>query len=190
MGLEVDFVKVLDFGLVKDTAEGPDSARLTAPDATAGTPAYIAPEIVRGDAALDYRVDIYALGCVAYWLVTGRLVFEAPNALQLMFQHAHTEPAPPSTRTELPIPRGFDDVVLSCLAKRPVDRPCSAAEVGRRLVASLNGERWTVERAERWWQRHRPEESRPATTMCDMTLTKGFDAVAEPRDTPAMSTQA
>jgi serine/threonine-protein kinase len=187
MGLEVDFVKVLDFGLVKDTADGTASARLTAPDAAAGTPAYIAPEIVRGDSAVDYRVDIYALGCVAYWLVTGRLVFEAPNALQLMFQHAHAEPAPPSKRTELAIPGGFDEVVLACLAKRPDDRPVSAGEVGRRLQASLGGERWTTERAERWWQRHRPEDARPTPTMCDLTLTKELDTPSEPSHSPALS---
>jgi serine/threonine-protein kinase len=187
MGLEVDFVKVLDFGLVKDTAEGTDSNRLTAPDATAGTPAYIAPEIVRGDGAVDYRVDIYALGCVAYWLVTGRLVFEAPSALQLMFQHAHAEPAPPSSRTELPIPAGFDEVVLACLAKRPEDRPASAGEVGRGLAASLTGDRWTIERAERWWQRHRPEDARPAPTACCLTLTKELENPSEPNHTPALS---
>jgi len=187
MGLEVDFVKVLDFGLVKDTTDPQLSARLTAPDATAGTPAYIAPEIVRGDAQADYRVDLYSLGCVAYWLVTGRLVFEAPNALQLMFQHAHAEPVPPSSRTELPIPAGFDEVVLACLAKRPEDRPASAGEVGRRLAASLDGDRWTTERAERWWQRHRPEDARPAPTACCLTLTKELESPADPNRTPALS---
>ena len=190
MGLEVDFVKVLDFGLVKDTADAGQSARLTAPDAAAGTPAYIAPEIVRGDALVDYRADLYALGCVAHWLVTGRLVFDAPNALQLMFQHAHAEPVPPSRKTELPIPPGFDAVVLACLAKRPEDRPRSAAEVAQRLTASLNGQRWTSERAERWWERHRPEEARQAPTTCDLTLTKEFDGETVPADGPTASATA
>ena len=81
LGLEVDFVKVLDFGLVKAMGEGDRGATLlTAPDSTTGTPAYIAPELVRGDGVVDHRVDIYTLGCVGYWLLTGRLVFEAPNA--------------------------------------------------------------------------------------------------------------
>jgi serine/threonine-protein kinase len=190
MGLEVDFVKVLDFGLVKDTADTAQSARLTAPDAAAGTPAYIAPEIVRGDAVVDYRADLYALGCVAHWLVTGRLVFDAPNALQLMFQHAHAEPVPPSRKTELPIPAGFDEVVLACLAKRPEDRPVSAGEVAQRLTASLNGQRWTSDRAERWWERHRPDQARPAPTTCDLTLTKELDGETDPSEHPTASATA
>ncbi len=175
MGLEVDFVKVLDFGLAKDiTSTG--SANLTAPDAAAGTPAYIAPEIVRGDVAVDHRVDIYAIGCVAYWLVTGTLVFEAPNAIQLMFQHANSEPVPPSRRTELKIPAEFDAIVLACLAKRPEDRPQSAGELARRLAASVAGAEWNEERAEHWWARHRPELPVEAARPCDLTLTKELDS--------------
>jgi serine/threonine-protein kinase len=139
---------------------------------------------------VDYRADLYALGCVAYWLVTGRLVFDAPNALQLMFQHAHAEPVPPSRKTELPIPAGFDEVVLACLAKRPDDRPRSAADVAQRLTASLNGQRWTSERAERWWERHRPEQAREAPTCCDLTLTKELDAEGEPAEDPAAGATA
>ncbi|HEY3012574.1 MAG TPA: serine/threonine-protein kinase, partial [Gemmatimonadales bacterium] len=105
MGLAVDFVKVLDFGLVKAMGEqGREASLLTAPDSTTGTPAYIAPEMVRGDGAVDHRVDIYTLGCVGYWLLTGRLVFQAPNAIQLMYQHANATPIPPSQRSELEIP--------------------------------------------------------------------------------------
>jgi eukaryotic-like serine/threonine-protein kinase len=176
VGLAVDFVKVLDFGLVKTQH---DQARheplLTAPDATTGTPAYMAPEVVRGDAVVDHRVDIYALGCVAYWLLTGRLVFEAPNALQVMFHHAQTPPVPPSERLELPIPPALDALVLACLAKRPEDRPATVLEVSRALAAAGNGEPWTDDRAHRWWQRHRPESSRPAGACCDgLTLTKAL----------------
>ena len=174
MGLAVDFVKVLDFGLVKARDAGDHhEPLLTAPDATAGTPAYIAPEVVRGDAVVDHRVDIYALGCVAYWLLTGRLVFEAPNALQLMFQHAQKSPVPPSQRIELPIPPALDELVLACLAKRPEDRPATAGELARRLTAAVSGEPWTPERALRWWERHHPESARPAPASCGgLTLTR------------------
>lgn len=174
MGLEVDFVKVLDFGLAKNTST--PGSTLTAPDAAAGTPAYIAPELVRGDAAVDHRVDIYAIGCVAYWLVTGTLVFEAPNALQLMFQHANAEPVPPSKRTELIIPAAFDEVVLACLAKRPEHRPQGAGELARRLAASVAGAEWNEESAERWWTRHRPEVPQQVGRCCDLTLTKELDS--------------
>ena len=136
----MDFVKVLDFGLVKAVDDGGREATLlTAPDSTTGTPAYIAPEMVRGDRVADHRVDIYALGCVAYWLVTGRLVFQAPNALQVMYQHANTAPVPPSQRSEFEIPPALDNVILACLAKYPEDRPQTAAEVSRRLGSALQG---------------------------------------------------
>jgi serine/threonine-protein kinase len=174
VGLAVDFVKVLDFGLVKARDESARrEAMLTAPDATAGTPAYISPEMVRGDAVLDHRVDIYALGCVAYWLLTGRLVFEAPNALQMMFQHAQKSPVPPSQRIELEIPPALDELVLACLAKRPEDRPPTAGELARRLTAAVSGEPWTPERALQWWERHHPESARPAPASCGgLTLTR------------------
>jgi serine/threonine-protein kinase len=186
MGLAVDFVKVLDFGLVKHQMEaGGTDARLTAPDHTAGTPAYVAPEAVLGTAPLDHRADIYALGCVAYWLVTGQLVFDAPNSLQLLFRHAHDQPVPASRRSELSLPPALDEVILACLAKRPEDRPQSAGELSRRLAAAIPaGEAWSEERAERWWQRHRPEAARPAPTTCDQRLTR---TLAEGWATPEVS---
>jgi len=175
MGLAVDFVKVLDFGLVKALGEGEkQDVMLTAPNATAGTPAYMAPEMVLGTTRVDHRADIYALGCVAYWLLTGRLVFEAPNAMQVMIQHANAVPLAPSARVELPIPPALDAVVLSCLAKKPDDRPRSARELATRLGAAI-GEPggWSQEEALRWWERHRPESARPApTSTTGLTLEK------------------
>ena len=158
MGLDVDFVKVLDFGLVKGVGERDrEATMLTAPDSTTGTPAYIAPEMVRGDRAPDHRVDIYALGCVGYWLLTGRLVFQAPNAIQLMYQHANATPVAPSQRSELEIPAALDRVILACLAKFPEDRPQSAGELSELLLAAVPEAGWTKERAHRWWDRHHPE---------------------------------
>jgi eukaryotic-like serine/threonine-protein kinase len=176
LGLAVDFIKVLDFGLVKAMGEGgKDATLLTAPDSTTGTPAYIAPELVRGDGVVDHRVDIYALGCVGYWLLTGRLVFEAPNAIQLMYQHANAAPIPPSRRSELDIPAELDSVILACLAKHPGDRPNSAQELSRRLAAALSGEAWTEERARRWWERHHPEAGKPEPTSEYRSLTKTME---------------
>src|SRR6185436_8038121 len=118
-GLEYDFVKVLDFGLVK--FKGPDAVRLTAEHAgqTSGTPAYMAPEIILGEADVDRRADVYALGCVAYFLLTGQLVFEADSPMKMLMQHMHARPVPPSQRSELPIPRELDELVLACLEKDP-----------------------------------------------------------------------
>ncbi len=189
MGLAVDFVKVLDFGLVKAQNAGDrNEPLLTMPDTTAGTPHYMPPEVVRGEAGVDHRVDIYALGCVAYWLLTGRRVFEAPNALQLMYQHANKAPAPPSQRTELEIPVAFDELVLACLAKRPEDRPATAGELAHRLAAAVNGEPWTPARAQVWWGLHLPEAvRRTASVSCgELTLTRapGADWILLEGDAP------
>jgi serine/threonine protein kinase len=186
LGLAVDFVKVLDFGLVKAVDDGGREATLlTAPDSTTGTPAYIAPEVVRGDRVADHRVDIYTLGCVGYWLLSGRLVFQAPNALQLMYQHANATPVPPSQRSELEIPAELDSIILSCLAKHPEDRPQNAEELSHRLSAAVPAA-WTEEQAQRWWDRHHPEAARAEPTESDKRmLTKTMDAMWEPVETPA-----
>jgi serine/threonine protein kinase len=187
MGLEVDFVKVLDFGLVKAIGEADQqSTLLTAPDSTTGTPAYIAPEIVRGEGVPDHRVDIYTLGCVAYWLLTGRLVFEAPNAIQLMYQHANGTPVPPSQRSELQIPPALDHVILACLAKHPQDRPQNALELSRLLKASVAQGSWDEERAHRWWNRHHPAPNWVQPVDSDIRiLTKTVEAVWDSGESPA-----
>jgi serine/threonine protein kinase len=186
LGLDVDFVKVLDFGLVKAMGDGDrEATMLTAPDATTGTPAYIAPEVVRGDRVADHRVDIYTLGCVGYWLLTGRLVFQAPNAIQLMYQHANATPVAPSQRSELEIPAALDRVILSCLAKHPEDRPQSALELSHLLAAAAPESSWNQERAHRWWDRHHPGASglQPPDTEKRM-LSKTIDIGWAPVETP------
>lgn len=176
MGLAVDFVKVLDFGLVKTTGQEKQNTMLTAPDATAGTPAFMPPEVVLNKGVMDHRMDIYALGCVAYWLLTGRLVFEAPNAMQVMIQHANTAATPPSSKVELPIPRALDEVVLACLAKDPLDRPATATELAERLNAAMGSSRWEQDQAQRWWERHRPEAAKPASiNVGGLTLEKALN---------------
>src|SRR4051812_12508917 len=187
MGLDVDFVKVLDFGLVKAMGEGDrEATMLTEPDSTTGTPAYIAPEVIRGDRVPDHRLDIYTLGCVGYWLLTGRLVFQAPNAIQLMYQHANATAVAPSQRSELEVPADLDRIILSCLAKLPEDRPQSAHELSRLLAATAAGNGWTEERAHRWWDRHHPAAGalRSAETR-QQVLTKTMDLEWEPVTTPA-----
>ena len=187
MGLEVDFVKVLDFGLVKAMGDGDrQSTLLTAPDSTTGTPAYIAPEVIRGDRVADHRVDIYTLGCVGYWLLTGRLVFQAPNAIQLMYQHANATPVPPSHQSELEIPAALDSVILGCLAKHPEDRPQNASELSRLLAAAVPSESWSEERAHRWWELHHPQSNWVQPSESDhRMLTKTMEALWEPGETPA-----
>ncbi len=157
-GEDCDFVKVLDFGLVKVLAEAqpPEHAGSRA-DVIRGTPAFMAPEQVLGTTPPDGRTDVYGTGCVAYWLLTGRLVFEADTTLALLMQHVHTAPTPPSARTELPIPPALDELVLSCLAKDPGARPASARELARRLAGIPGGDAWTADQALAWWATHQPE---------------------------------
>ncbi len=157
LGMQVDFVKVLDFGLVKaQRGSAYEATVLTAPEVTTGTPAFMAPEVAMGEEDIDPRSDVYSLGAVLFWLVTGELVFEASNPIKMMYRHIQDEPPPPSRRTELPVPRELDDIVLACLAKSHEDRPASAAQLADRLAAISFRQPWSVERARRWWDSHLP----------------------------------
>jgi serine/threonine protein kinase len=133
IGVHDDFVKVLDFGLVK-SIESPDREESLGGGMgmTAGTPAYMAPEFLHGE-PVDGRADLYALGCVAYYLLTTHLVFEADTAIQMVLKHLQEDPEPPSKRTANPIPDALERIVLDCLAKSPDDRPSSATELAQRL---------------------------------------------------------
>lgn len=153
---EPDFVKVLDFGLVKrHAAFEDDSDSALSQVGLTGTPSFMAPEVVLGGEP-DARVDIYALGCVAYWLLTGHLVFEEPSISALLVAHAHKVPVPPSSRADQPIPEALDRVVLGCLAKDPDDRIPTADALKQRLAAVPVNREWTGERASTWWAEHRP----------------------------------
>jgi eukaryotic-like serine/threonine-protein kinase len=155
VGIEHDFIKVLDFGLVKNLSRN-DSLQLTATGVTAGTPAYMAPEVATGEESIDGRTDVYALGCVAYFLLTGTPVFDEKTATATAMAHVQKIPSPPSHRSETPIPPELETLILRCLAKRPDDRPQSALELSRSL-ASIDGvPEWTQESAERWWQTYLP----------------------------------
>jgi eukaryotic-like serine/threonine-protein kinase len=119
MGLEYDFAKVLDFGLVKRERRDEATAMISAETELTGTPGYMAPEAILGHADIDRRVDIYAVGCVAYFLLTGERVFGAANMMTVLMQHVQEEPMPPSHRAELQIPREVDEFVLACLRSGP-----------------------------------------------------------------------
>lgn len=155
-GEERDFVKVLDFGIVKEVNGGTDDPALTSENAISGTPAFLAPEQAMGSPDLDGRCDLYATGCLAYWLLTGQHVFTADKTLELLMHHLKTEPTPPSSRTEMPIPAELDAIVLSCLAKDPAARPQSARELSRQLGQLDVAGAWTEDKAREWWELHQP----------------------------------
>jgi eukaryotic-like serine/threonine-protein kinase len=157
-GEDDDFVKVLDFGIAK-TVHGPTpdtQTVITMANLVQGTPAFIAPEQALGGTDIDARADIYSAGCVAYWLLTGQLVFVAETPMKLLMAHANTPPDPPSSRTEEPIPPQLDALIMSCLAKSPEQRPQSARDLLHQLEAIPLAESWTQARAREWWDAHVP----------------------------------
>jgi eukaryotic-like serine/threonine-protein kinase len=158
LGRYHDFVKVLDFGLVKRHHEmSRNVTRLTVEGVTAGTPAYMAPEIALGSGEIHAAADIYSLGCLGYWLLTGRLVFEGKTPMEIAVQHIQATPVAPSERTEMEIPDDLERIILSCLQKKPEERPHSVRNLASRLTACRDPEPWNNDRAEQWWKLHQPE---------------------------------
>ncbi len=156
MGTDYDFVKVLDFGLVKIRASGETQTLLTQSGVTTGTPAYMAPEVALGNPDVDGRADLYSLGCVGYWLLTGKLVFESPTAMGMVLAHVQTPPVPPSLRTEMHIPASLDRLILKCLEKDTNKRPSTARELLEALDACSDVPEWAPLQAESWWRTHIP----------------------------------
>ena len=157
-GEDLDFVKVLDFGLAKfvDDSSSETQAALTIRNVIQGTPAFISPEQALGGGEVDARADIYSTGCVAYWLLTGQLVFTADTTMKTLVAHAHATPEPPSAKTKIPLSAELDALVLSCLAKDPTQRPQTARDLLRQLDAIRLPEPWTDARAREWWDAHMP----------------------------------
>lgn len=157
LGLKHDFVKVLDFGLVKPRPQpGLVESQLTTDGTAPGSPAFMPPEIAEGAQTIDARADIYALGCVAYWLLTGQLVFVGDTPLAVVLQHVQAAPVPPSQRTEIEIPEALEALVMRCLEKDPAARPQSAKALAAALKAIPFEEPWDEDRAEHWWKTHSP----------------------------------
>jgi serine/threonine-protein kinase len=116
----------------------------------------MSPEMALGDKTLDSRSDIYSLGCVAYWLLTGQLVFEGNTPTAVLLAHIQQVPVPPSQRTEISVPEDLERVILSCLAKNPAERPQTVQELARLLEACHRNRDWNRVNAERWWRTHAP----------------------------------
>jgi DNA-binding NtrC family response regulator len=156
LGTEYDYLKILDFGVVKEQA-APDETMLSNPDVVQGTPAFMPPEIVLGAKHIDGRADLYSLACAAYWSLTAQTVFEATSPAQMLIHHVQTRPVPPSERSELSIPRRLEAILMTCLEKDSARRPSSALELDSELAEVRCESPWTNERARHWWETHAPE---------------------------------
>jgi len=152
-----DFVKMLDFGLAK-RIEADGAAELTKTGMLFGTPRYIAPETVYGTEPADHRSDLYNIGGVAYWILTGQPPFPSANPVELIVDHVKKVPKPPSEISEIAIPRALDALVMRLLEKKPDDRFGAASEVDAALREIAFDDPWTEERAREWWELHAPPE--------------------------------
>jgi serine/threonine-protein kinase len=148
-GNQPDVAKVVDFGLVKEIARETDDSRT---QLILGTPAYLAPEAVTDPETVGPSADLYALGAVGYYLLTGKRVFEGKTTLDLCVQHASATPVAPSKRTDNAIPSDLEALVLACLQKSPEDRPPSARELRAALGGLRAYEEWDEASALSWWE--------------------------------------
>jgi eukaryotic-like serine/threonine-protein kinase len=175
-GGEPDVAKVVDFGLVKPLAPNSLQVTMMGSSVLTGTPLYMSPEAMTSPDAGDPRSDLYAVGAVGYFLLTGHPVFEGSSVAEIIGHHLHTEPAPPSRRTPNPIPAELDALILKCLRKRADDRPRDARTLRADLRRCRAAQPWTAADATAWWRTFRsaglPAAARPALTeMDDVTVT-------------------
>ncbi|HEX9186698.1 MAG TPA: serine/threonine-protein kinase, partial [Vicinamibacteria bacterium] len=154
-----DVAKVVDFGLVKDLER--TGASVSRTDVVQGTPLYLSPEAITAPDRVDARGDLYALGAVGYYLLTGHHVFSGATLVEVCSHHLHTAPVPPGERLGRPVPTALEQLLLSCLEKDPARRPASALAL-RDTLAGLPGvDVWSEEEARAWWERWRARPARP-----------------------------
>jgi serine/threonine protein kinase len=166
-GCDADVVKVLDFGLVKAVDEQ-KQAGMTAANALTGTPLYMAPEAIQAPNSVDARSDLYAVGAVGYFLLTGKPVFDATSIVELYQQHVDAIPDPPSQRLGKAVSGELEHAILACLEKNRAKRPHTARDLAQLLARCPMASQWSVEESEEWWSKH---ERGSAATSTNATET-------------------
>jgi hypothetical protein len=170
-----DFVKVLDFGLVK-ARHTKGELELTLAKATLGTPLYMAPEAVERSAEIDARSDLYSLGAVGYFLLTGKPLFDSETLGEVLLHQVKNLPAMPAERLGKPVSADLEELLMRCLAKNPASRPASARELDDALGSCVSSGDWTRELADEWWRKFAAMQSektmvmRPAAAMDEPDL--------------------
>lgn len=164
-GCNPDFVKVLDFGLVKDISG--EAAKKS--NALAGTPLYMSPEAIQSPMSVDARSDIYAVGAVGYFLLTGETVFNAAGILELCQKHVDEHPVPPSQRSDQTVSKELENAILKCLDKSRANRPQTARELSELLEQCPHTGDWSIEWSEQWWSRHeqKPPQNQTSETSVE-----------------------
>jgi eukaryotic-like serine/threonine-protein kinase len=175
-GGEPDVAKVVDFGLVKPLASDTSALTVSLSTVLTGTPLYMPPEAMNAPDVADPRSDLYALGAVGYFLLTGHPVFEGTTVFEVIGHHLHTEPVPPSQRTNNAVPADLEAVILRCLRKKPDDRPRDARTFRDALHRCTTAPRWTRDDAAAWWRTFRasgsPDALEPSAAVSEgLTMT-------------------
>jgi len=173
-----DVPKVVDFGLVKDLSGA--GVSLTATANLAGTPLYMSPEAITVPSEMDGRGDLYALGAVGYFMVTGTHVFPGRTAMEVCAHHLHSQPEPPSQRLGRAVPPDLERLLLDCLEKEPSRRPQSATDMQRRVRECRDYGGWGRERARRWWQENGERLKRDRTKLPTLSQVGGLEGLRDP----------
>jgi hypothetical protein len=180
-GGQPDVVKVLDFGLVK-ALDDQRQAGLTQQASLTGTPLYMSPEAIQMPNSVDARSDLYAVGAVGYFLLTGQPVFEADNVVDLCQRHVATPPIPPSERINTPIPAELENAILSCLDKSRAKRPQTARDLALLIARCAEATQWSIEDADAWWSRHERGQGTSASVTfptASPTAARGHDVTID-----------
>jgi tRNA A-37 threonylcarbamoyl transferase component Bud32 len=177
LGGAADTAKLLDFGLAKEVDAPPD-LRVSVAGKITGTPMYMAPESIVAPEEVDGRTDLYALGAVAYFMVTGHHVFEARTVVEACGHHLHSVPVRPSERLGAPVSEDLEAVLLRCLAKRPEDRFPDTLALRDALLACRDAEAWGLAEARAWWDRHQGQVDARAAEGRGSVTSASADTVA------------
>jgi serine/threonine protein kinase len=175
-----DFVKVLDFGLVK-AADADEAAKLTQANVTVGTPHYLSPEAVENPESVTALSDVYAIGAVAYYLVTGTQVFTGKTVMEICMKHVRTAPEPPSRRLGRDVSAGLESLILRCLAKDPADRPAGTRALADELDRLDHFGGWTRADADAWWASFKATWGEPGPVPTAVGAAEATVAQATPK---------